>query len=99
MGTITLFDPTAPNPAQMSELNRNVEDLRGKTIGFQIGWSSFEVFMDRIEELLRERYEIANIIRVPSRSGSAQSGRVGEEARNWEHFLANVDTTILGLAT
>ncbi|MBI4308500.1 MAG: hypothetical protein HY684_06825 [Chloroflexi bacterium] len=29
--------------------------MRGKAAGFRIQWSSFDVFMKRFEELLRER--------------------------------------------
>ncbi len=99
MPKIVLYDPTEKEPTQAIKVNPKLQDLRGKVVGFQIGWSSFEKFTDKVEELLREKYEVKDIVRVPARSGSGQSGRVGEEKRKWESFKADVDCAVLGLAT
>ncbi len=97
MVDVLLYDPTADAPTQARPPNPKLPDLRGKVIGFQIGWSRFEMFMDRIEQLLREKSEVKDVIRVPARSAAAHGGRQGEEARNWETFKSRVDCAVLGL--
>lgn len=104
MGTVLVCDPTAKEAKRAKAPNPKVADLRGKVIGLRDGGnggsvgtlSRFPVFMDRIEELLRERYEV-EIVRVLG--SGAQTGATPERTRAWEDFKARVDVAVLGLGT
>ena len=104
MGTFLVCDPTAGEGKRAKAVNPKVADLRGRVIGLRDGASSdaqsattqFPLFMDRIEELLRERYEV-QIARLPG--SGAQTGATPEKTRAWEDFKARVDVAVLGLGT
>ncbi len=53
------FTEKAPKP-----LAPRLESLRGKTVGLlDIGFPNGNLFLDRVEELLRERYGVVRVIR------------------------------------
>ena len=57
--TITVLDPTAPTRELSHAMAQRPEDLRGRTVGFL--WNSKpngDALFARLEELLREKYEI-----------------------------------------
>ena len=57
--TITVLDPTAPPRELSHSMALRPEDLRGRTVGFL--WNSKpngDALFSRLEELLREKYEI-----------------------------------------
>ena len=74
-GSIFVLDPTAPPRELRHTMALRPPDLRGKSVGFL--WNSKpngDVLFDRLEALLREKYEISNAVhqRKPSASIAAK---------------------------
>ncbi len=91
---IFVLDPTAPPRKLERELALRPEDLRGKTVGFL--WNSKpngDVLFGRLEDLLREKYEISGVQyrRKPTSSAPATEAVIDEMA-------ASVDIAVVGLA-
>ena len=62
-GSIFVLDPTAPPRELRHTMAPRPSDLRGKSVGFL--WNSKpngDILFDRLEELLRQKYEIINSI-------------------------------------
>jgi len=74
-GSIFVLDPTAPPRELRHTMAPRPQDLRGKSVGFL--WNSKpngDILFDRLEALLREKYEISNVVhqRKPSASIAAK---------------------------
>ena len=50
-----LVDPVGEVRAAAKKLAPRLDSVEGKAVGFRILWNNFDVFMQRFEELLRER--------------------------------------------
>jgi len=92
-GSIFVLDPTAPPRELRHEMSLRPEDIRGKRLGFL--WNSKpngDVLFGRLEELLREKYEISGAVyrRKPNSSSPATQAVLDELA-------ASVDVAIVGL--
>jgi hypothetical protein len=90
---IVVLDPSAPPRILSHELALRPTDIRGKKLGFL--WNSKpngEVLFGRLEVLLREKYEITDVIyrRKPTSSAPATPQVIGELA-------TSVDLVIVGL--
>ena len=84
-GRIVVLNPTAPPRELRSALAPRPGDLRGRAIGFL--WNSKpngDILFGRLEELLRQKYEISNTIyrRKPTASIPAEEEVVNELARS-----------------
>ncbi len=91
---IIVLDPTAPPRRLSHDLALRPENLRGKTLGFL--WNSKpngNVLFGRLEDLLREKYEISGVMyrRKPTSSAPATEQVIDELA-------AAVDMAVVGLA-
>ncbi len=91
---IIVLDPTAPPRKLSHDLALRPEEIRGKTLGFL--WNSKpngDVLFGRLEELLRQKYEISGVMyrRKPTSSAPA-TGQVIDE------LAAAVDLAVVGLA-
>lgn len=91
---IFVLDPTAPPRKLERELALRPEDLQGKTVGFL--WNSKpngDVLFGRLEDLLREKYEISGVQyrRKPTSSAPAREEVIDELAES-------VDIAVVGLA-
>ena len=74
-GSIFVLDPTAPPRELRHTMAPRPQNLRGKSVGFL--WNSKpngDILFDRLEALLREKYEISNVVhqRKPSASIAAK---------------------------
>ena len=74
-GSIFVLDPAAPPRELRHTMAPRPQDLRGKSVGFL--WNSKpngDILFDRLEALLREKYEISNVVhqRKPSASIAAE---------------------------
>ena len=92
-GTITVLDPTAPPRELKIPMALRPDDLRGRTVGFL--WNSKpngDALFSRLEELLREKYEITltSHQRKPTASIPADQSVVDELA-------TSVDAAVVGL--
>lgn len=95
MATIELLDPTMPVPARSRELAPRVDTPDGKTVGLRVRWTRFEVFMDRFEQLLQERYRPEGIIRLGQELTAYKAGKASPRA---DEFFERADWAVLGLA-
>ena len=92
-GRITVLNPTAPPRQFRAEMAQRPPDLRGKTVGFL--WNSKpngDVLFQRLEQLLREKYEIPTALyrRKPTAS-------IPAEPQVIEEFAAKVEVAVVGL--
>ena len=91
---IFVLDPTTPPRKLERELALRPEDLRGKTVGFL--WNSKpngDVLFGRLEDLLRDKYEISGVMyrRKPTSSAPAREEVI-------EELAESVDIALVGLA-
>ena len=62
---IEVLDPTAKAVAAQMEITTHIGDLNGKIIGFLDNRKpNFDVFLTRLEELLCQKFNFSDIIRV-----------------------------------
>ena len=92
-GRITVLNPTAPPRQLRTEMAVRPIDLRGKAVGFL--WNSKpngDVLFQRLEQLLREKYEIPAALyrRKPTAS-------IPAELRVIEEMAATVAVAVVGL--
>ena len=90
---ITVLNPTAPPRQLRTEMAERPADLRGKAVGFL--WNSKpngDVLFRRLEQLLREKYEIPDALyrRKPTAS-------IPAELQVVEELAATVDVAVVGL--
>ena len=65
MAHVTLLDPTSQGDVDVKFLAHRLNTFDGKVMGLlDITKNGSDVFLDRVEELMRERFEIAEVIRV-----------------------------------
>ena len=91
--TIVVLNPTAPARELRHPLASRRSDLRGGTVGFL--WNSKpngNVLFARLEELLRQRYEITSVMhrRKPTSSVPATE-------RVLEELASSVQAVVVGL--
>jgi len=91
---IIVLDPTSPPRELRNAIALRQPDIQGRTIGFL--WNSKpngDVLFARLEDLLRQKYEITGAIyqRKPTASIPASKQALDELA-------ANADAVIVGLA-
>ena len=92
-GHITVLNPTAPPRELRTAMAARPADLRGKAVGFL--WNSKpngDVLFRRLEQLLREKYEIPAALyrRKPTASIPAEPGVI-------EELAAAVEVAVVGL--
>jgi len=90
---IVVLDPSAPPRVLNHDLALRLADIRGKKLGFL--WNSKpngDVLFGRLEELLREKYELTDVIyrRKPTSSAPATSQVI-------DQLAISVDMAIVGL--
>lgn len=65
MSNYTLLNPTSQGDAAEKYLAPRIDNLDGKVLGLlDITKNGSEIFLDRIEELIRSRFDIADVVRV-----------------------------------
>ena len=92
-GTITVLDPTAPPRELSHSMAMRPEDLRGRTVGFL--WNSKpngDALFSRLEELLRQKYEIADVS-----YGRKPTASIPASAEVLDQLVASADAVVVGL--
>ncbi|MBI4308692.1 MAG: hypothetical protein HY684_07800 [Chloroflexi bacterium] len=97
MPRIRLLQPVAPEPQSASKLSPRLNDLRGKRLGFRVAWPRFAVFMDKVEKVLHERYEIGRVNRIEGLV-TQNISLYGKQKEEWAAWQKGSDAAILGLA-
>ena len=91
---IVVLDPTAP-PRQVREsMAPRLPDLQGRAVGFL--WNNKpngDVLFGRLEELLRQKYEISGVVHR-----SKPTASVGATEQVLEELAVSCEAVIVGLA-
>ena len=91
--TIFIHNPTAPVRDMKHAKARRLDGLGGRKIGFL--WNSKpngDTLFNRIEELLRQKYEISSTMHARKPHAS-----IPAEVQVYDELAASVDGVILGL--
>ena len=65
MENTILLDPTAEKEVLVKYLSPRLDSLNGKVMGLlDITKNGSEIFLDRLEELICDRYDVSEVIRV-----------------------------------
>ena len=65
MANVTLLDPTSQEDAAVKFPAPRLDTFDGKVMGLlDITKNGSDIFLDRVEELMRERFDIAEVVRV-----------------------------------
>ena len=71
LGTVMLFDPTAPRHGDDQTVGRSLSGLAGKVVGFvDNAKPNFDHLVDDLAELLVSRYGVSRVIKRRKRSAS-----------------------------
>ena len=92
-GHITVLNPTAPARQLRTEMAVRPIDLRGRAVGFL--WNSKpngDVLFQRLEQLLREKYEIPAALYRRKPTASIPAG-----PQVIEELAATVEVAVVGL--
>ena len=90
-----ILDPMGFGEQATKPLAPRLTDLRGKTIGLlDIGFPNGNFFLDRVEELLKEHYGVAQVIRHAKPSPTRVAKK---EVR--EDILSRCDAVIEALSS
>ncbi len=89
---ITVLTPVAPTPQAHRDLAPRVADLAGVRIGLlDNGKPNADLLLDHIQESLRERFGIAQVVR-------RRKSRVGLVAEYLDELAAQCDVVVNGVA-
>ena len=107
MGTnIQILDPVGEVPQLRKRLAPLVQNVENTSVGFRVQWPSFDIFMERVKELLAERYGVRQVNYLYTGSDGCATGkraiRGRSDAVTWgkvfDDFASKSDWSILGLA-
>ena len=60
-----LLSPSGSSPSEKNRVSPRIGDLNGKVIGIvDNGKPNFDIYVGRMEELLRQKYSLAEVIHV-----------------------------------
>ncbi|MFH1487005.1 MAG: hypothetical protein ABIH46_13110 [Chloroflexota bacterium] len=94
---IFVYDPTAKANVPEQEMAVRVGDLNGKVVGFlDNSKPNCDLFMDRVQEQLSKRFQLAGVIRKRKSSHSESPGRGAAES-TIEELVEKADVVINGM--
>ena len=89
------LDPKGFDSQPAKPMAPRLDSLKGKTIGLlDIGFPNGKVFLDRVEELLKERYGVAQVIRQAKPSPTRPAK---DEVR--QELISDCDAIVEGLSS
>lgn len=105
-GTIRILSPAGEAAAGHHRLAPPLASAAGSRVGLRIQWPSFDVYMDRMVELLVQRHGVAGTTTMFTGSDGTAAGKVTirgrSDATSWakayDDFRAKTDWGIFGLA-
>ena len=94
---IEVLDPTAKTMTVELEIAPRVSDLNGKVLGLlSNGKPNFAIFLSRVEELLGQRFEFAEVVRIDKAVvGSGVAAALPVDAMG--EFAAKCDVVVNGM--
>ena len=92
--TIFVLDPTAPPRKLAHEMAPRKDDIRGQFVGFLWnGKPNGDTLFDRLEQLLREKYEIKGVIHRRKDTASIPAPQ-----QVIDELAESADAVVVGLA-
>ncbi|MBM3346934.1 MAG: hypothetical protein FJY55_10640 [Betaproteobacteria bacterium] len=103
---IRILDPVGALPPGGKPLAPLLDGVGGSRVGFRVQWPSFDIFMERIGELLRDLYGVKSIDMLYTGSDGTAAGKVSirgrSDAVSWDRtydaLAGKVDWAVSGLA-
>ena len=103
---IQILDPVGDVPAGGHQLAPLLDSVGGSRVGFRVQWPSFDIFMERIGELLRDLYGVKSIDMLYTGSDGTAAGKVSIRGRSdavswdrtYDELAGKVDWAVSGLA-
>ena len=103
---IQILDPVGNVPAGGHKLAALLPGVGGSRVGFRVQWPSFDIFMERIGELLRDLYGVKSIDMLYTGSDGTAAGKVSIRGRSdavswdrtYDELAGKVDWVVSGLA-
>jgi hypothetical protein len=89
---IRVLDPTSESVVATLNPAPRLTSLKGKTVGLiSNGKEGADGFFTHIERLLRERYQVAEVVlRIKSNYSAPAEGKIIEEARSWDLAISGL---------
>ena len=92
--TIEVLDPTHEGDSREFKIASGLKDLKGSRIGpylFQMVKEGPILFFNALEELLKSKYEVKEVIRVVKKNYSAPAEEeIMTEVKKWDAVIAGV---------
>jgi len=93
-GKIVVFDPTGMKKKKLSVGANRLSGLQGKRLA--VVWNGKlggDIFLDRISEVLTERFGVASVVRIDDRGDQAATG---VDQAVIDRLAATCDAVVLG---
>jgi hypothetical protein len=92
---IDVLDPTAKTTVRQEQMASGLTDLNGKAIGLVDNRKpNFDIFLERVEKVLCQRFQFADIVRLKKGGTGATVPLTPEEM---EHLVPRCDAIICGI--
>ena len=90
--TIEVLDPTHEGDSREFKIASGLKDLKGSRIGLiSNGKRGTSPFFNALEELLKSKYEVKEVIRVVKKNYSAPAEEeIMTEVKKWDAVIAGV---------
>ena len=90
--TIRVLDPTSEISPQKLQPAPRLSSLKGKTVGFvSNGKEGTAGFFAHLDRLLRERFEVADVVlRTKSNYSAPAEQSIIDEVKNWDMTIAGL---------
>jgi len=105
-GTIEIMNPVGEFSGGGRKLSALIPGVAGTTVGFRVQWPSFDIFMNRMGELLTGEHAVKKVETMFTGSDGTAAGKVTirgrADAQSWtkayDELAAKIDWGIFGLA-
>jgi len=93
---IYILNPTAKTTVRQEQMAKGLDDLDGKVVGLVDNRKpNFDIFLERVEKVLRQRFRLAEIIRLKKGGTGATVPMTPEEM---ETLAPVCDAVIYGVS-
>ena len=105
-GTIQIMNPVGEFSGGGKKIAPRIATVAGSSVGFRVQWPSFDIFMNRMDELLTQDHGVKNVTTMFTGSDGTAAGKVTIRGRadavSWakayDDLAAKIDWGIFGLA-
>lgn len=102
---IQILNPVGVPPREGRKPAPRIGSVMGSSVGFRVQWPSFDIFMARIGELLKERYDVKDVHYLYTGSDGTAAAKVSIRGRSdvqtwnkyYDDFAARTQWGIFGL--